>query len=142
MFGGGNFTGFITSNSGLGAETLGTVPVLGWVSNGAAACSYNTALFNGDQTGTNDYNGLVCVRVAPYVHVDPAHVGISYDYIPAASPMMVRIIRFRGGERHPPHIISIVNPRNPSGRPRETHVKERKAYPHCYHGHIVYRRHY
>ncbi len=60
MFGGGAFNDFISSNNSVGAATLGTVPVLGWVSNGTGACGYNTADFNGAQTSTNDYYSLVC----------------------------------------------------------------------------------
>lgn len=55
-----DFNTFVSASSTLGAASLGTVPVLGWVSNGTNACSYNTSLFSGQQTATNDYNGIVC----------------------------------------------------------------------------------
>jgi hypothetical protein len=53
MFGGGAFTGLVTSDADAGAETLGTVPVLGWVANSTqGACSFSTAAFPG-QTSSN-----------------------------------------------------------------------------------------
>ncbi len=53
MLGGGNFTGLITTDSSIGAETLGTVPVLGWVANNlAGACSFALTSFPG-QTSSN-----------------------------------------------------------------------------------------
>lgn len=57
MPGGGNFTSFISSNVSLGAETLGTVPVLGWVTNNSnLACSFTLSQFPGQES----YNGNSC----------------------------------------------------------------------------------
>ena len=43
-----NFTDFITANNTLGTKTLGTVPVLGWVSNATpGACSFSEANYPG-----------------------------------------------------------------------------------------------
>jgi hypothetical protein len=54
MFGGGSFDGFIAANNGIGAATLGTVPVLGWVANGTEfACSFIQSQFPSQQS----YNG-------------------------------------------------------------------------------------
>lgn len=41
----GNFNEFVTSNQTIGALTLGTVPVLGWVAKDATSCSYPMATF-------------------------------------------------------------------------------------------------
>jgi hypothetical protein len=54
MWGGGSFTGLVTSAASIGAKTLGTVPVLGWVANSTAgACSFTQALYPGQES----YNG-------------------------------------------------------------------------------------
>jgi len=65
MFGGGGFNGFISSNNGVGAETLGTVPVLGWVSNSTNACSFQQSSYPNEVNPSgnppfNSYNGLNC----------------------------------------------------------------------------------
>jgi hypothetical protein len=63
--GGGTFNAFIASNNNLGAATLGTVPVLGWVSNGANGCSFQQPAYP-EQLGQNgnpafnSYNGFNC----------------------------------------------------------------------------------
>jgi hypothetical protein len=57
MPGSGNFTDFISANVSLGAETLGTVPVLGWVTNSTQfACSFTQSQFPGQES----YNGNSC----------------------------------------------------------------------------------
>jgi hypothetical protein len=49
-----NFTQFVTANSSLGTKALGTVPVLGWVSNDTAgACSFPESTYPGQVS----YNG-------------------------------------------------------------------------------------
>jgi hypothetical protein len=54
MPGGGSFDSFITSNIGVGAKSLGTVPVLGWVSNGTQyACSFTQSAFSNQQSFQN-----------------------------------------------------------------------------------------
>ncbi len=51
MIGGGAFTSFISSVHGEGAEALGTVPVLGWVTNSSTtACSFTAASYPGQQS--------------------------------------------------------------------------------------------
>jgi len=63
MWGGGNFTGLITTAEGLGAKTLGTVPVLGWVSNGTTGvCSFPQSTFPNQQS----YTGSCGNGVYPY----------------------------------------------------------------------------
>ncbi len=58
MPGGGNFTDFISSNVSLGAETLGTVPVLGWVTNNTnLACSFTQSQFPGQESYNNNNCG-------------------------------------------------------------------------------------
>jgi uncharacterized protein YjdB len=50
MPGGGNFTDFVSTVHSLGAEPLGTVPVLGWVSNSnSSACSFPVSTYPGQQ---------------------------------------------------------------------------------------------
>ncbi|HSY35883.1 MAG TPA: glycoside hydrolase family 44 protein [Acidobacteriaceae bacterium] len=58
MLGGGLFNNFVTTTDGLGIATLGTAPVIGWVSNSTVkACSFsastnpNQKQFNGDGCG-------------------------------------------------------------------------------------------
>lgn len=59
MPGGGSFTAFVSAVHSLGAEPLGTVPVLGWVSNSnASACSFPVATYPGQQQV--DPYGLKC----------------------------------------------------------------------------------
>lgn len=41
----GSFNDLVTSDRAIGAATLGTVPVLGWVAKDATACSYPTATY-------------------------------------------------------------------------------------------------
>ena len=54
MLGGGSFTGFITTTSGIGVAAQGTVPVLGYVSNGTVnACSFTQTTYPGQVS----YNG-------------------------------------------------------------------------------------
>lgn len=49
-----NFNDFVAANNSLGTKTLGTVPVLGWVSNGTAgACSFPQETYPGQA----NYNG-------------------------------------------------------------------------------------
>lgn len=51
MIGGGSFTSFISDVHGEGAEALGTVPVLGWVTNSSTtACSFTAATYPGQQS--------------------------------------------------------------------------------------------
>lgn len=51
MIGGGSFTSFISSVHGEGTEALGTVPVLGWVTNSSTtACSFTAASYPGQQS--------------------------------------------------------------------------------------------
>ena len=51
MIGGGAFTSFISSVHGEGTEALGTVPVLGWVTNSSTtACSFTEASYPGQQS--------------------------------------------------------------------------------------------
>ena len=51
MWGGGSFTGLVTSAASIGAKTLGTVPVLGWVANSTAgACSFTQASYPGQES--------------------------------------------------------------------------------------------
>ncbi|HTV83390.1 MAG TPA: glycoside hydrolase family 44 protein [Acidobacteriaceae bacterium] len=60
MPGGGDFTNFVSTVHSLGAEPLGTVPVLGWVSNSSTlACSFTEAAFPGQQSYLGDCgNGI------------------------------------------------------------------------------------
>ena len=65
MFGGGAFNDFVTSNNSVGAASLGTVPVLGWVSNSTNACSFPQPAYPNQVNPSgnppfNDYNGLSC----------------------------------------------------------------------------------
>jgi hypothetical protein len=65
MFGGGAFNDFVTSNNSVGAATLGTVPVLGWVSNSTNACSFPQSAYPNQVNPSgnppfNSYNGLNC----------------------------------------------------------------------------------
>ena len=60
-----NFTQFFQGVNNVGAAALGTVPVLGWVSNGTNACSFTETAYPNQvsQTGNpafNSYNGLMC----------------------------------------------------------------------------------
>jgi Glycoside hydrolase family 44 len=56
--GGGSFTGLISSNTSAGAETLGTVPLLGWISNGTlSACSFTKASYPNQQSYDSDNCG-------------------------------------------------------------------------------------
>ena len=65
MPGAGNFTGFVSAVHSLGAEPLGTVPVLGWVSNSnASACSFPVATYPGQQS-VDPYSGLCGNGVYP-----------------------------------------------------------------------------
>lgn len=51
MFGGGSFTGFITTTTTADATTLGTVPVNGWVSNATtSACSFTQSAYPNQQS--------------------------------------------------------------------------------------------
>jgi hypothetical protein len=51
MWGGGNFTGLLSTANTLGAKTLGTVPVLGWVANSTVgACSFTQATYPNQQS--------------------------------------------------------------------------------------------
>jgi hypothetical protein len=51
MPGGGSFTAFVSAVHGLGAQPVGTVPVLGWVSNSStSACSFPTSTYPGQQS--------------------------------------------------------------------------------------------
>ncbi len=51
MIGGGSFTSYISSVHSEGAEALGTVPVLGWVTNSSTtACSFTEASYPGQQS--------------------------------------------------------------------------------------------
>ena len=62
MWGGGSFTGLVTSAASIGVKTLGTVPVLGWVANSTAgACSFTQALYPGQES----YNGICGDGVYP-----------------------------------------------------------------------------
>ncbi len=57
MPGAGNFTGFVSAVHALGAEPLGTVPVLGWVSNSnTTACSFPVSTYPGQQK-VDPYSG-------------------------------------------------------------------------------------
>jgi hypothetical protein len=42
-----------------------------------------------EKVGLVNYNRMVGIRIVPWAHIDLAHVGIGYDYVPAASPMVV-----------------------------------------------------
>ena len=54
MWGGGSFTGLLTTAASVGTKTLGTAPVLGWVANSTVgACSFTQAAFPGQES----YNG-------------------------------------------------------------------------------------
>jgi Glycoside hydrolase family 44 len=54
MWGGGNYTGFITASSTAGITSLMTMPVLGWVTNSSTtACSFTQSQF----PGQTSYNG-------------------------------------------------------------------------------------
>ncbi len=54
MWGGGNYTGFITASSAAGIQALMTMPVLGWVTNSSTtACSFTQSQF----PGQTSYNG-------------------------------------------------------------------------------------
>jgi hypothetical protein len=63
--GSANFTQFFPAADAAGSAALGTVPVLGWVSNGSNACSFPSSSFpkqvgqNGDSAFIN-YNGEQC----------------------------------------------------------------------------------
>jgi hypothetical protein len=64
MLGGGLFNNFVTTADGLGIATLGTAPVIGWVSNSSVkACSFsqsaypNQEQFNGDGCGNGVETG-------------------------------------------------------------------------------------
>jgi hypothetical protein len=62
MLGGGNFTGLITTDSSIGAATLGTVPVLGWIANNiTGACSFTQASY----PGQTSYNGTCGSGIYP-----------------------------------------------------------------------------
>jgi len=60
MYGGGNFTGLVTTDNSADAATLGTVPVLGWVSNSTTgACSFSAANYPGQTSyAGNCGNGI------------------------------------------------------------------------------------
>jgi hypothetical protein len=65
MPGGGNFTAFVSTVHSLGAEPLGTVPVLGWVSNSSTtACSFPVSTYPGQQQ-VDPYSGLCGNGVYP-----------------------------------------------------------------------------
>lgn len=65
MPGGGNFTAFVSTVHSLGAEPLGTVPVLGWVSNSnSSACSFPVSTYPGQQQ-IDPYSGLCGNGVYP-----------------------------------------------------------------------------
>ena len=54
MWGGGSFTGLLSTAHSIGSKTLGTAPVLGWVANSTVgACSFTQAAYPGQQS----YNG-------------------------------------------------------------------------------------
>lgn len=54
MPGGGSFTGFISANNSIGAASLGTVPVNGWVANDTQyACSFTEMQFPNQQSYEN-----------------------------------------------------------------------------------------
>jgi hypothetical protein len=62
MWGGGNYTGFITSSSAAGIQSLMTVPVLGWVTNSSTtACSFTESQF----PGQTSYNGSCGIGIVP-----------------------------------------------------------------------------
>jgi len=62
MWGGGNYTGFITASSTAGIQSLMTMPVLGWLTNSSTtACSFTQSQFPG-QTG---YNGSCGSGIVP-----------------------------------------------------------------------------
>ncbi|MGA7158435.1 MAG: glycoside hydrolase family 44 protein [Acidobacteriaceae bacterium] len=57
MLGGGTFNSFVSTADGLGIATIGTAPVLGWVSNSTVkACSFPKATY----PGQTSYNGDNC----------------------------------------------------------------------------------
>ncbi len=60
MFGGGTFTGFVTSTTATGATALGTVPVSGWVANATTgACSFSRSAYPNQQSFNGDCgNGI------------------------------------------------------------------------------------
>ncbi|MGA7886797.1 MAG: glycoside hydrolase family 44 protein [Acidobacteriaceae bacterium] len=69
MPGGGTFTAFVSSVHNLGAEPLGTVPVLGWVSNSStSACSFPVSNYPGQQS-IDPYSG----RCGNGVYPDGTH---------------------------------------------------------------------
>jgi hypothetical protein len=60
-----NFTQFFQGVNNVGAAALGTVPVLGWVSNGTNACSFTNATYpnqvsQNSNPAFNSYNGQMC----------------------------------------------------------------------------------
>jgi hypothetical protein len=60
-----NFTQFFQGVNNVGAAALGTVPVLGWVSNGTNACSFTQTAFpnqvsQNSNPAFNSYNGRMC----------------------------------------------------------------------------------
>ena len=62
MWGGGNYTGFITASTAAGIQSLMTMPVLGWVTNSSTtACSFTQSQF----PGQTSYNGSCGNGVVP-----------------------------------------------------------------------------
>ncbi|HEX3892352.1 MAG TPA: glycoside hydrolase family 44 protein [Terracidiphilus sp.] len=56
-----DFNSFVTGNQGVGAKTLGTVPVLGWVAKDTTSCSFPVATYPNQQstdTGRSCGNGV------------------------------------------------------------------------------------
>jgi hypothetical protein len=57
MWGGGNYTGFITASSGASIQSLMTMPVLGWVTNSSTtACSFTQSQFPDQFNPNPDFN--------------------------------------------------------------------------------------
>ncbi len=62
MWGGGNYTGLITTAAAAGVQTLMTMPVLGWVTNSSStACSFTESQFPGQES----YNGACGDGIIP-----------------------------------------------------------------------------
>ena len=62
------------------------------------------------EIGLVDHNSMVGVSIIPDIDIDLGHADAAYDHFVRSSPVVVAIIGFTRGQRHPSHVSSAVKP--------------------------------
>jgi hypothetical protein len=102
--GGATFNQFVAATTSMGATALGTVPVIGWVSNGSYACSYPQNTYP-NQEAYNSYNqGAESCGVGYYANGVSGCTSSSGCNIAGASATVTSV------QETPPDITSVSTP--------------------------------